>query len=66
MAIPAEIANIIALAKTQESAENQLEEYRNRKAACQDEIADLNIKIANQVTVVQAARAALKTAAGAL
>lgn len=66
MAIPAEIANIIQLAKTQEAEEQALENYRTRKAHCQAEITELNTKIQDQIAVVQSARAALKVAATSL
>lgn len=66
MAIPQEIVHLIALAKEQETAEQILDDLRNRKAAIQAEIVELNSKITAQVSSVQAARTALKAAAAAI
>lgn len=66
MAIPQEIVHLIALAKEQETAEQILDDLRNRKASIQAEIVELNAKITAQVSSVQAARTALKAAAAAI
>lgn len=66
MAIPQEIAHLIALAKEQETAETILDDLRTRKAAIQAELVELNAKITAQVASVQTARTALKAAAAAL
>lgn len=63
MTIPVEIQEVIRLAKIQEIEEGKLDTYRAQKADHQAAIAELNTQITNQVTVVQAARAALKAAA---
>ena len=66
MAIPAEVQEVIRLAAIQETEETRLQAMRDAKAKHQADIVLLNDQIASQVPVVQAARAALKSAAALL
>ena len=63
MPTPQPIIDVITQAKTCENVEGTLEALKAEKAMHQDAITALNVRIANQTTIVLQARADLKAAA---